>query len=80
MIKNKNEFMKIFKIHSLNNNNNNNSKLIENITITNDEKIRRKINRESDKIIREIIKTIAYKLHNTPTVSKKSYLDNNLKL
>ncbi len=78
MIKNKNEFMKIFKIHSLNNNNNNNSKLIENITITNDEKIRRKINRESDKIIREIIKTIAYKLHNTPTVSKKSYLDNNL--
>jgi DNA topoisomerase IB len=30
------------------------------------------------KIIREIIKIIASKLHNTPTVSKKSYLDNNL--
>jgi DNA topoisomerase IB len=76
MIKNKNEFMNIFKIHSLNNNNN--SKLIEDISISNNEKIRKKINRESDKIIKEIIKIIANKLHNTPTVSKKSYLDNNL--
>jgi DNA topoisomerase IB len=78
MIKRKNEFMEIFKIHSLNSSNNNNTRLIEDMTITRNEKIKKKINRESDKIIREIIKNIAISLHNTPTVSKKSYLDNNL--
>jgi DNA topoisomerase IB len=78
MIKRKNEFMEIFKIHSLNSSNNNNKKLIEDITITRNEKIKKKIDRESDKIISEIIKNIAISLHNTPTVSKKSYLDNNL--
>jgi DNA topoisomerase IB len=78
MIKHKNDFMEIFKIHSLNSSNNNNKKLIEDITITRNEKIKKKIDRESEKIISEIIKKIAITLHNTPTVSKKSYLDNNL--
>jgi DNA topoisomerase IB len=78
MIKHKNDFMEIFKIHSLNSSNNNNKKLIEDLTITRNEKIKKKIDRESEKIISEIIKKIAITLHNTPTVSKKSYLDNNL--
>jgi len=41
-------------------------------------KNKKQIKKENDKIIKEILKTIAMKLHNTPTVSKKSYLDNNL--
>jgi DNA topoisomerase-1 len=78
MLKRRNEFMNIFKINSLSKNNKNNKELLENVTISKDDKIKRKIYRESDKIISEIIKNIAIKLHNTPTVSKKSYLDNNL--
>jgi len=34
--------------------------------------------KETDKLIKNIIKNIAIRLHNTPNVSKKSYLDNNL--
>jgi DNA topoisomerase IB len=37
-----------------------------------------KNNTNTMKIINDIIKDIAIKLHNTPTVSRKSYLDNNL--
>jgi DNA topoisomerase-1 len=36
------------------------------------------IQRKTDKLINEILKIIAIKLHNTPSVSKKSYLDDNL--
>jgi DNA topoisomerase IB len=36
------------------------------------------IEKESEKIIKDILQTIALRLHNTATVSKKSYLDNNL--
>jgi DNA topoisomerase IB len=42
------------------------------------EKVRKQIIKESDKIITEIIQKIAINLHNTPNVSRKSYLDNNL--
>lgn len=38
----------------------------------------KRIEKEKNKLIKEIIIEIANKLHNTPTVSKKSYLDNNL--
>ena len=37
-----------------------------------------KLKKLNEKGKKEIIKTIAIRLHNTPTVSKKSYLDNNL--
>jgi DNA topoisomerase-1 len=77
MLKHSNEFMNIFKeFNNTNKNNNNNS--LDNVSISRDKKIKSKINRESDKIIKEIIKVIAEKLHNTPTVSKKSYLDGNV--
>ena len=68
IIKKKNEFMEIANLKQLKNN--------EIKTKINNSK--EKIGRESDKLIKEIIKTIAIRLHNTPTVSKKSYLDNNL--
>lgn len=64
IIKKKNEFMEIANLKKMKNNPALNSK--------------EKIGKESDKLIKEIIKTIALRLHNTPTVSKKSYLDNNL--
>jgi DNA topoisomerase-1 len=38
----------------------------------------KRVERTRNKLIREILIEIANKLHNTPTVSKKSYLDNNL--
>lgn len=41
-------------------------------------KLLKKSERQHQKVIKEIIGVIANKLHNTPTVSKKSYLDNNL--
>ena len=68
IIKKKNEFMEIANLKQSKNN--------EIKTKINNSK--EKIGRESDKLIKEIIKTIAIRLHNTPTVSKKSYLDNNL--
>lgn len=37
-----------------------------------------KRNKQREKIIREVVKVIADKLHNTPTISKKSYIDNNI--
>lgn len=36
------------------------------------------IQRKTEKLINEILKIIAIKLHNTPSVSKKSYLDDDL--
>ncbi len=36
------------------------------------------IQKKTEKLINEILKIIAIKLHNTPSVSKKSYLDDNL--
>lgn len=41
-------------------------------------KLLKKSEKEHQKIIKNIIGKIAEQLHNTPTVSKKSYLDNNL--
>ena len=77
MLKHSNEFMNIFKEYNNSNTNHNNNSL-DNVSISRDKKIKSKINRESDKIIKEIINVIAEKLHNTPTVSKKSYLDGNV--
>jgi DNA topoisomerase-1 len=62
IIKQKHQFMTIANLEDNENKKNN----------------KQEIEKESDKIIKEILKTIAIKLHNTPTVSKKSYLDNNL--
>ena len=62
IIKRKNEFMQIANLESNEVKKNN----------------KKDIKKESDKITKEILKTIAIRLHNTPTVSKKSYLDNNL--
>ena len=71
IIKKKNEFMEIANLKKIKNYSNTklNSKELNS---------KEKIGKESDKLIKEIIKTIALRLHNTPTVSKKSYLDNNL--
>jgi DNA topoisomerase-1 len=44
----------------------------------NPDKEEKRVERTRNKLIREILVEIANKLHNTPTVSKKSYLDNNL--
>ncbi len=41
-------------------------------------KNKKQILKENEKLIKEVLQTIAMRLHNTPTVSKKSYLDNNL--
>ena len=71
IIKKKNEFMEIANLKKMKNDSNSNSKSKELNS-------KEKIGKESDKLIKEIIKTIALRLHNTPTVSKKSYLDNNL--
>jgi len=38
----------------------------------------KRVERTRNKLMKEILIEIANKLHNTPTVSKKSYLDNNL--
>ena len=48
------------------------------VNINNSDNTNAKNNNDTMKVINEIIKNIAIKLHNTPTVSKKSYLDNNL--
>lgn len=44
----------------------------------NPEKEKKRIENAKNKLMREIVVEIANKLHNTPTVSKKSYLDNNI--
>ena len=75
IIKKKNEFMEIANLKKIKNDSNSNSNSNSNSKELNSKE---KIGKESDKLIKEIIKTIALRLHNTPTVSKKSYLDNNL--
>jgi hypothetical protein len=54
IIKQKHQFMTIANLEDNENKKNN----------------KQEIEKESDKIIKEILKTIAIKLHNTPTVSK----------
>ena len=76
IIKKKNEFMEIANLKKMKNDSN--SKLNSSLNSTSALNSKEKIGKESDKLIKEIIKTIALRLHNTPTVSKKSYLDNNL--
>jgi DNA topoisomerase-1 len=48
------------------------------IEVANSNTTKEIIQRKTEKLINEILKIIAIKLHNTPSVSKKSYLDDNL--
>jgi DNA topoisomerase IB len=71
IIKRKRDFAEIYTINT-------STDLTNNKKSIKKEKVKKQILRESDKIIAEIIQKIAIKLHNTPNVSRKSYLDNNL--
>lgn len=63
IIKNKHEFTEVANLNKNTSNISNTKKIIQ---------------RKTEKLINEILKIIAIRLHNTPTVSRKSYLDNNL--
>ena len=81
MIKNKKEFVNIYKEYEPRI-----KELKKDKSSTSNDKLKKidiinkKILKDNDKLIRDIIQNIAIKLHNTPTISKKSYLDNNLVL
>jgi DNA topoisomerase-1 len=71
IIKRRKDFAEIYTINT-------STDLTTNKKSVKKERVRKMILKESDKIITEIIQHIAIKLHNTPNVSRKSYLDNNL--
>ncbi len=71
MIKRRKDFAEIYTVNT-------STDLSNNKTSIKKAKVKKIILKESDKIIAEIIQNIAIKLHNTPNVSRKSYLDNNL--
>ncbi len=79
VIKKKKEFNNIIGLNNIETENITNSdKVEEEVKKIKNRKNKKEILKENEKLIKEILQTIAMRLHNTPTVSKKSYLDNNL--